>query len=65
MSETIKMPDPNQDKGSVDVTSKPPSAPPAESSGVEQTIKSDSSNQPKSDSRTTGGTLKKGGGSSK
>jgi len=65
MSDTIKMPDPNQDKGSVDVTSKPPSAPPAESSGVEQTIRSDSSNQPKSDSRTTGGTLKKGGSLSK
>jgi len=65
MSETIKMPDPNEDKGNIDVTSKPPSAPPASSSGVEQTIKSDSSGQPKSDSRTTGGTLKKGGASSK
>jgi serine/threonine protein kinase len=64
MSETIKMPDPNEDKGNVDVTSKPPSAPPT-SAGVEQTIKSDSSDQPKSDSRTTGGTLKKGGSSSK
>jgi serine/threonine protein kinase len=65
MSETIKMPDPNEDKGNVDVTSKPPSAPPTTSGGVEQTIKSDSSGQPKSDSRTTGGTLKKGGASSK
>jgi predicted Ser/Thr protein kinase len=68
MSETIKMPDPGQpDKGNVDVTSKPPTNPSTlqNSSGVEQTIKSDSTNQPKSDSRTTGGTLKKGGSSSK
>src|SRR5258708_5288313 len=75
MSETIRMPDPGEDKGNVDVTSKPPSSgkPPTSSSnppssnppGVEQTIKSDSSQQPKSDSRTQGGSLKKGGASSK
>jgi len=75
MSETIRMPDPGEDKGNVDVTSKPPSSakPPSSSTnppsssppGVEQTIKSDSSQQPKSDSRTQGGTLKKSGASSK
>jgi serine/threonine protein kinase len=62
MSETIKMPDPGEEKGNVDVTSKPPSSPsspPNSTSGVEQTIKSDSSSQPKSDSRTQGGSLKK------
>ena len=59
MSETIKMPDPGEEKGNVDVTSKPPSSPPNSSSGIEQTIKSDSSSQPKSDSRTQGGSLKK------
>src|SRR5882672_3001831 len=81
MSETIRMPNPEEDKGSVDVTSKPPSsakptssssakAPssltsaPSNPAGLEQTIKSDSSQQPKSDSRTQGGTLKKGGSSS-
>ena len=80
MSETIRMPNPDEDKGNVDVTSKPPSSgkPPSSAKplpssssaptnppGVEQTIKSDSSQQPKSDSRTQGGTLKKGGSSAK
>jgi predicted Ser/Thr protein kinase len=63
MSETIKMPGPEDEKGNVDVTSKPPSSPSSagNSSGVEATIKSadTSSSQPKSDSRTQGGSLKK------
>jgi serine/threonine protein kinase len=68
MSETIKMPDPEEEKGNIDVTSKPPSSgPPGTPSTVEQTIKADSSSQarpdssgqPKSDSRTQGGSLKK------
>src|SRR5579862_1454721 len=67
MSETIKMPGPDEDKGNVDVTSKPPSSVPPTSnpSGVEQTIKSDSSQQPKSDSKSAGGSLKKGNSSAR
>ncbi|HVR86745.1 MAG TPA: serine/threonine-protein kinase [Planctomycetota bacterium] len=69
MSETIRMPTPDEDKGNVDVTSKPPSStnsqPPANLSSVEQTIKADAGQEPKSDSRTQGGTPKKGGASTK
>src|SRR5579859_1967691 len=74
MSETIRMPTPDEDKGNVDVTSKPPSSakppssgdmPPGSTSSVEQTIKSDSTKEPKSDSRTQGGTPKRGGANSK
>ena len=77
MSETIKMPDPGEEKGSVDVTSKPPSSPSSSTgdgvSAVEQTIKadpsstpkSDPSGNPKSDSKTQGGTPKKGASTAK
>jgi len=75
MSETIRMPSPEDDKGAVDITSKPPSSatpspssnPPSSAASsssapppLDQTLKSDSSQQPKSDSKTAGGSLKKG-----
>jgi predicted Ser/Thr protein kinase len=72
MSETIKMPGPEEDKGAVDVTSKPPSSPsgpptldPTIKSDSSQGPKSDASQQPKSDSKTAGGSLKKANPSSK
>ncbi|HEV3029843.1 MAG TPA: serine/threonine-protein kinase, partial [Planctomycetota bacterium] len=69
MSETIRMPTPDEEKGNVDVTSKPPSSantkPPSSPSSLDQTIKADATQEPKSDSRTQGGTPKKLGANSK
>ncbi|HEY0436145.1 MAG TPA: serine/threonine-protein kinase, partial [Phenylobacterium sp.] len=62
MSESLDTPTDPEDKGNVDVTSKPSNTPP-KSSELDQTIKSDTSSPPKPDSRTAGGTLKKGGSS--
>lgn len=73
MSDTIKLPDPD-DKGNLDVKSAPPSTPPSSgpSVGGGDTIKqeeskpaSSASNPGSSASRTAGGSLKKGGSSSK
>jgi serine/threonine protein kinase len=63
------MPTPDEEKGNVDVTSKPPSSantkPPSSPSSLDQTIKADATQEPKSDSRTQGGTPKKLGANSK